>query len=89
MATCSVVVHDIECLNEFGNFLSAKRDDIARLYDALTNECLAQEENWHDPQYEKLRENTDSFADASKAQLVMLDESISYITRLIEKLKDV
>lgn len=51
MATCSVVVHDIECLNEFGNFLSAKRDDIARLYDALTNECLAQEENWHDPQY--------------------------------------
>ena len=21
MATCSVVVHDIECLNEFGNFL--------------------------------------------------------------------
>lgn len=89
MATCSVVVHDIECLNEFCNFLSAKRDDIARLYDALTNECLAQEENWHDPQYEKLRENIDSFADASKAQLVMLDESISYITRLIEKLKDV
>ena len=89
MATCSVVVHNIECLNEFGNFLSAKRDDIARLYDALTNECLAQEENWHDPQYEKLRENIDSFADASKAQLVMLDESISYITRLIEKLKDV
>lgn len=89
MATCSVVVHNIECLNEFGNFLSAKRDDIARLYDALTNECLAQEENWHDPQYEKLRENIDSFADASKAQLDMLDESISYITRLIEKLKDV
>ena len=89
MATCSVVVHDIECLNEFCNFLSAKRDDIARLYDALTNECLAQEENWHDPQYEKLRENIDSFADASKAQLDMLDESISYITRLIEKLKDV
>ena len=89
MATCSVVVHDIECLNEFCNFHSAKRDDIARLYDALTNECLAQEENWHDPQYEKLRENIDSFADASKAQLDMLDESISYITRLVEKLKDV
>lgn len=89
MATCSVVVHNIECLNEFGNFLSAKRDDIAHLYDALTNECLAQEENWHDPQYEELRENIDSFADASKAQLAMLDESISYITRLIEKLKDV
>ena len=89
MATCSVVVHDIECLNEFCNFLSAKRDDIARLYDALTNECLAQEENWHDPQYEKMRENIDSFADASKAQLDMLDESISYITRLVEKLKDV
>lgn len=89
MATCSVVVHDIECLNEFCNFLSAKRDDIARLYDALTNECLAQEENWHDPQYEKLRENIDSFADASKAQLAMLDESISYITRLVAKLKDV
>ena len=89
MATGSVVVHDIECLNEFGSFLSAKRDHIARLYDALPNECLAQEENWHDPQYEELRENIDSFADASKAQLAMLDESISYITRLIEKLKDV
>lgn len=89
MATGSVVVHDIDRLEEFGSYLSSKRDDIESLYDSLTNECLAQEGNWHDPQYAELQESINSFAVASKAQLAMLDESASYIAHLVAKLRDV
>ena len=87
MATSSVVVHDIDQLETFGAFLSDKREDIADLYDSLTRECLAR--NWQDPQYDTLKEELESFASTSKAQLEALEESASYISRLVDKLRDV
>ena len=66
MATSSVVVHDIDQLETFGAFLSDKREDIADLYDSLTRECLAQERNWQDPQYDTLKEELESFASTVK-----------------------
>ena len=89
MATSSVVVHDIDQLETFGAFLSDKREDIADLYDSLTRECLAQERNWQDPQYDTLKEELESFASTSKAQLEALEESAPYISRLVDKLRDV
>ena len=89
MATSSVVVHDIDKLESFGAFLKEKREDIADLYDSLTRECNAQERNWQDPQYEELKNELETFASASKTQLDSLEESATYITRLVEKLRDV
>ena len=88
MAAISVVVHDIDRLEEFGGYLSSKRDDIERLYDSLISECHAQEGNWNDPQYKCLQESINLFAAESKSQLEILDESVSYIARLVEKLRD-
>ena len=89
MSANSVVVHSVDTLEEFSALLSRERDDIETLYDSLVQNCLEQADNWQDPQYDVLRENLTSFAQESKSQLASLDESITYLTRLITKLRDV
>lgn len=89
MATSSIVVHDIDKLEGFGTFLSEIREDIADSYDSLTRECLAQEQNWQNQQYDTLKDELESFVSTSKMQLEALEESASYISRLVDKLRDV
>lgn len=89
MASGSVVVHDIDCLEEFGAFLSDKRYDIESIYDMLVTECLEQDSNWQDPQYIQLKERIESFSHASKSQLEELDEAVAYISTLVNKLRNI
>lgn len=89
MATSSVVVHDIDRLEAFGSFLSSKRYDIERLYDDLLAECGEQDSNWQDPQYTELKEKLESFSNISKSQLEELDDAVTYIAALVDKLRTI
>lgn len=89
MATSSVVVHDIDRLEAFGAFLSSKRDDIESLYDELVTECSDQDSNWQDPQYTDLKEKLESFATSSKNQLEELENAVTYIVALVDKLRTI
>lgn len=89
MAAGSVVVHDVDELGAFGSLLQLRREEIEGLYAALLSECGRQEANWHDPQYTYLREQIEAYAQASRIQLEILDESIDYIAALTAKLRDI
>ena len=84
----SVVVHDIDLLEVFMEMLQGKRDDLESLYGELGTETTNQESNWKDPQYDYLKEKVDSYCSACRVQLNQLDESISYISGLIAKLRN-
>lgn len=88
MASGSVVVHDIDSLESYMGILQAKRDDLEVLYGVLSAETSNQGGNWQDPQYDYLKELIDNYASSAQDQLSELDESISYISGLIAKLKD-
>lgn len=89
MATSSVVVHDIDRLDEFCGLLADKRKEIEALYDALVNACTAQESNWQDPQYADLKDKLDAYANASKSQLQELDDAVGYISALVSRLRTI
>lgn len=89
MATSSVVVHDIDQLEAFGNFLLSKRDDIESLYDELVTVCSEQDGNWQDPQYTELRETLEQFSNTSKSQLEELNTAAEYIASLVDKLRTI
>ena len=84
----SVVVHDIDSLEVFMGVLQVKRDELETLYGDLSTETTNQESNWKDPQYDYLKEQVDSYCSACKVQLNQLDDSISYISGLIVKLRN-
>lgn len=88
MASGSVVVHDIDSLESYMGILQAKRDDLEGLYGVLSAETSNQSGNWQDPQYDYLKEIIDNYASSAQGQLSELDESISYISGLIAKLRD-
>lgn len=88
MASGSVVVHDIDSLESYKGILQAKRDDLEDLYGVLSAETSNQGGNWQDPQYDYLKELIDNYASSAQGQLSELDESISYISGLIAKLRD-
>lgn len=88
MASGSVVVHDIDSLESYMGILQAKRDDLEGLYGVLSTETSNQSGNWQDPQYDYLKELIDNYASSAQGQLNELDESISYISGLIAKLRD-
>lgn len=88
MASGSVVVHDIDSLESYMGILQAKRDDLEGLYGVLSTETSNQGGNWQDPQYDYLKELIDNYALSAQGQLSELDESISYISGLIAKLRD-
>lgn len=88
MACGSVVVHDIDSLESYMGILQAKRDDLEGLYGVLSTETSNQGGNWQDPQYDYLKELIDNYASSAQGQLSELDESISYISGLIAKLRD-
>lgn len=88
MASGSVVVHDIDSLESYMGILQAKRDDIEGLYEVLSAETSNQSGNWQDPQYDYLQELINNYASSAQGQLSELDESISYISRLIAKLRE-
>lgn len=88
MASGSVVVHDIDSLESYMGILQAKRDDLEGLYGVLSAETSNQNGNWQDPQYDYLKEIIDNYASSAQGQLSELDESISYISELIAKLRD-
>lgn len=89
MAVGRVVVHDVGELEAFGSTLQLKRDEIEGLYGALLSECTRQETNWQDPQYTYLREEIESYAQASRGQLELLDKAVHYIAVLAQKLRDI
>ncbi len=68
--------------------LQAKRDDLEGLYGVLSAETSNQGGNWQDPQYDYLKELIDNYASTTQGQLSKLDKSISYISGLIAKLRD-
>ena len=51
MAYQSVIVHDIDYLEAFGQSLCQRGQDLAAQYDALLSSMADQESNWQDPQY--------------------------------------
>ena len=88
MAGNAVVVHDVDKLEVFGGVLQGKRDELESLYVSLSAETSQQEPNWQDPQYEYLKEQVTSYCETCKGQLEQLDDSISYISSLVVKLRD-
>lgn len=88
MPTNTVVVYDIDSLEEFGNALSAKRREIETLYNSLNTLSNAQQGNWNDPQYDALRDNIEMFSSVSVIQLDTLDQFTGYISNLVAKLRD-
>ena len=89
MAGNKVVVHDVDMLEAFGGVLQGKRDELEHLYISLSTETLQQETNWQDPQYEYLKEQGTSYCGMCQRQLEEFDASISYISSLVVKLRDV
>ena len=88
MSGNSVVVHDVDMLEGFGEFLQSKRDELETLFDTLNTETVQQETNWQDPQYEYLKDQVENYCAACKTQLDELDDSIRYINALVTKLKN-
>lgn len=88
MAGNSVVVFDVDSLELFGDFLQAKKEELETLYDELGNQTEQQATNWQDPQYEYLKDQVAVYCTACKTQLDELEESITYITGLVAKLRD-
>ena len=88
MAGNSVVVHDVDSLETFGLFLQAKKDELESLYEGLGTETEQQSTNWQDPQYEYLKEQVATYCASCKTQLDELEESITYISSLVAKLRD-
>lgn len=84
----SVVVHDVDMLENFGGTLQGKRDELETLYVSLLTETLQQEMNWQDPQYEYLKEQLTEYCETCKDQLEELDTSIAYINSLVSKLRE-
>ena len=89
MAYGSVVVHSVDRLESFRDILLQQHDALETTYDTLSTECTLQGENWSDPQYTQLKECIDEYYQLSKTQLTQLEDSITYITGLIEKLKTI
>lgn len=84
----SVVVHDVDSLEKFGMFLQSRKDELETLYELLDEETYQQGDNWQDPQYLYLKEQVSAYCSACKTQLDELEESITYISNLVEKLRD-
>ena len=84
----SVVVYDVDSLEVFGGFLQAKKEELETLYDELGAQTEQQATNWQDPQYECLKDQVAVYCTACKTQLDELEESITYITGLVAKLRD-
>ena len=82
-----VIVHDVEELESFGEFMQSKREELETLYGELNMATLNQKNNWQDPQYEYLRENVEAYCATCETQLEELDKSIVYIRALVNKLK--
>ena len=83
----SVVVHSVDQLETFRDMLLAQHDVLEQAYDTLRTECDNQGENWNDPQYTYLKGCIDDYYQQSKTQLSELEDSTTYITNLIEKLR--
>ena len=88
MAGNSVVVHDVESLETFGLFLQTKKDELESLYEGLWTETEQQSTNWQDPQYEYLKEQVAIYCSSCRTQLDELEKSITYISSLVAKLRD-
>ena len=88
--TCeSVVVHSVDLLENFRDVLQQQHDELEAAYDTLNTECTQQGANWNDPQYTYLKECIDEYYLLSKTQLAELENSIAYITSLIQKLRGI
>lgn len=88
MAGSSVVVHDVEMLEDFGKFLQKKREELETVYTGLLEETLKQRDNWQDPQYEYLKDQISEYCGLCRRQLEELEEFAAYIGGLTEKLRD-
>lgn len=88
MANASVVVHDINYLEQYGASLAFRRQSLEDIYKLLLVECQAQEDNWYDERYYRLREDLRDFASYANIHLKKLDEENNYIGQLVSKLKE-
>lgn len=80
MAYQSVIVHDIDYLEAFGQSLCQRGQDLAAQYDALLGSVADQESNWQDPQYRDLRQRL-SVLEGSEN-----DDALRLVARRIEAL---
>ncbi len=88
MAYQSVIVHDIDYLEAFGQSLCQRGQDLAAQYDALLGSVADQESNWQDPQYRELRQRVESYAAGARSQLEELEGAGAYIAALVARLRE-
>ena len=88
MAYQSVIVHDIDYLEAFGQGLCQRGQDLAAQYDALLGSVADQESNWQDPQYRDLRQRVENYAAGARSQLEELESAGAYIAALVPPLRE-
>lgn len=88
MAYQSVIVHDIDYLEAFGQSLCQRGQDLAAQYDALLGSVADQESNWQDPQYRDLRQRVENYAASARSQLEELESAGAYIAALVARLRE-
>lgn len=80
MAYQSVIVHDIDYLEAFGQSLCQRGQDLAAQYDALLGSVADQESNWQDPQYRDLRQRLSALEGSEN------DDALRLVARRIDVL---
>ena len=83
----SVIIHDLDNLEEFEAFLLEEKDELEKIYQAISRSCDEQHDNWQDPQYDEMKDGLDEFVADSTALLQDLEDAASNIAYLIDKLR--
>ncbi len=89
MAGGRIVVHDVDVLEDYLEFLREKREELEDLFKVLESETEDQGDNWQDPQYDYLKDKVEAYCKECNRQLDVFDESLEYIEKLIDKIKDI
>lgn len=84
-----VRVDSVDELENYCGRLIAQKSEIESLAESLLSDCVAQNSNWQDPQYNGLKGNIEEFVSNVKATTVDLEDSIAYIRSLISHLREI
>lgn len=89
MSNVSVVVHDIDKLESFKEFLQLKREETDELIRILETKSEEQGENWQDPQYEEFMDKIEEYIKNSKKELENFDDAIAYVVDKLNRIKNI
>lgn len=88
MAYNSIIVRNLDELEQYHTRLKDTKKDLERLMERLRADCRDQERNWEDDQYRKFEEQLTAFADGLNDLMKdKLNDAMAIVEDVLERLK--